>query len=72
MNNDFVDALFDVEEIERALAKLNNGVALDCNNLNVLHLKYAHPAIFTALKFLNNKMTQCGVVWCLRNLAIVL
>ena len=37
-------------------------VALDCDNLNVFYLKYAHPAIFTALNLLFNKMTQCGVI----------
>ena len=37
-------------------------VALDCDNLNVFHLKYAHPAIFTALNMLFNKMTQYGVI----------
>ena len=50
MKYDDVDVLFDVEEIEGALAELNSSVALDCDNLNVFHLKYAHPAIFTALK----------------------
>ena len=62
MKNDSVDILFNVEEIEKALAELNSSVALDCDNLNVFHLKYAHPAIFTALNRLFNKMTQCGVI----------
>ena len=62
MKNDGVDVLFNAEEIGKALAELNSSVALDCENLNVFHLKYAHPAIFTALKLLYNKMTQCGVV----------
>ena len=37
-------------------------MALDYDNLNVFHFKYAYPAIFTALKFMYNKMTQIGVV----------
>ena len=41
---------------------MNSSVALDCDNLNVFYLKYAHLAIFTALNTLFHKMTQCGVI----------
>ena len=45
MKNDGFDVLFDVEEFERTLAELNSSAALDCNKLNVFHLKYARPAL---------------------------
>ena len=38
------DVLFDVEEIEKALAELNSSVALDCDILNVFYFKCSHPS----------------------------
>ena len=31
---------------------MSSSVALDCDELSSYHLKYAHPAIFTALKLI--------------------
>ena len=41
---------------------LSRSVALDCDELSSYHLKYAHPAIFTALKLLFGSMIEFGVV----------
>ena len=53
---------FSVEEIEKAVLALNNSSALDSDGVNVLHLKYAHPAIYMLLKTLYNKMIQFGMI----------
>ena len=53
---------FQVDELEKAVFKLSSSVALDCDELSSYHLKYAHPAIFTALILLFNSMIEFGVV----------
>ena len=47
---------FSVEKVEKATLALNNSSTLDSNGVNVLHLEYAHPAIYMLLKTLYNKM----------------
>ena len=37
---------FSVDKVEKAVLALNNSSALDNDCVNVLHLKYAHPAIY--------------------------
>ena len=41
---------------------LNNSSTLNSDRVNVLHLKYAHPAMYMLLKTLYNKMIQLGRV----------
>ena len=53
--------VFHIEEIQKSVSQLSNSSALDCDGLNSLHLKYAHPAIYSALKLLFNSMLEYGL-----------
>ena len=43
------------------MSLLSNSSALDCDSFNSLHLKYAHPAVYSALKLLFNSMLEYGL-----------
>ena len=43
------------------MSLLSNRSPLDCDGLSSLHLKYAHPAIYSALKVLFNSMLKYGL-----------
>ena len=53
--------VFHIEKIEKSVSLLSNSSALDCDGLNSLYLKYAHPAIYLALKLLFNSMLEYGL-----------
>ena len=42
-----VSIVFQIDKVERALFRLSSSSVLDCNRLSSLHLKYAHPAIYS-------------------------
>lgn len=51
-----------VESVEQAVKKLQCSNSLDCDNLNIYHILYSHPAVYVCLSKLFNAMLRHGVV----------
>ena len=61
-----------VEEIEKAVSALNLFTAVDSKKLCILHVLYAHPAIFACLSMLFSAIMHHGYVPSKIGLSIVL
>ena len=60
-NSEPIGLVFHIDQIEKFVSLLSNSSALNCDGLNCLHLKYALPAIYSALKLLFNCMLEYGL-----------